>query len=78
MERFMTINPNSQPEATLQDVSEDLQGLAEKIDRLSSEQEKFNDRFANYQQATQWVVQLAFSLIASATVLVIITTVFKR
>ncbi|MCU0570902.1 MAG: hypothetical protein MUF49_30585 [Oculatellaceae cyanobacterium Prado106] len=37
-----------------------------------------NQKFDTYQQATQWVVQLAFSLIASATVLVIITTVFKR
>jgi hypothetical protein len=40
--------------------------------------ERSNERFATYQQATQWVVQLAFSLMASATITVIITAVFKR
>jgi hypothetical protein len=55
-----------------------LQDLADKLDRLASDQERFNDRFSNDQQATQWVVQLAFTLIASATLTVILTTVFKR
>lgn len=38
----------------------------------------FNERFDNYQKATQWVVALAFSLIASATVITIVTNVFQR
>jgi hypothetical protein len=38
----------------------------------------FNERFDNYQKATQWVVALAFSLIASATVITIISSVFRR
>ena len=48
------------------------------VDRLSTDNEKFNDRFSNYQQATQWVVQLAFTLIASATITVIITSVLRK
>lgn len=66
---FMTATP--EPEPTLKD-------LADKLDKLSADNEKFNDRFTNYQQATQWVVQLAFTLIASATVTVIITSVLRK
>jgi hypothetical protein len=38
----------------------------------------FNTKFDNYQKATQWVVALAFSLIASATVITIVSSVFYR
>jgi hypothetical protein len=38
---------------------------------------KFDERFGNYQQATQWVVQLAFSLIVSATIIVIVSNVLN-
>ena len=38
----------------------------------------FNEKFDNYQKATQWVVNLAFSLIASATILSIVYRVFPR
>jgi uncharacterized protein (DUF608 family) len=55
-----------------------LRDIVSKLDTLTSDVEKFNDRFSNYQQATQWVVQLAFTLIASATVTVIITSVLRR
>jgi len=79
----MTTSPN--PEPTLQDLSNNLQDLADKIDKLSEgndqfqlELDKFNDRFTNYQKATQWVVQLAFTLIASATLTIIITAVLRR
>ncbi|MBD2180249.1 hypothetical protein H6S82_15545 [Planktothrix sp. FACHB-1355] len=65
----MTSTPNNEP--TLADV-------IEKLDKLSNDVEKFNDRFTNYQQATQWVVQLAFTLIASATITVIITAVLRK
>ena len=64
----MTVKPDREP--TLTDV-------LEKINELSDEVKKFDDKFSNYQQATQWVVQLAFGLIASATVIVIITNVLK-
>ncbi len=49
-----------------------------RLQHIEDSAEKFNDRFANYQQATQWVIQLAFTLIASATVTVIVTSVLGR
>jgi predicted nuclease with TOPRIM domain len=52
--------------------------IREDVGQLKGEVERFNDRFISYQQATQWVVQLAFTLIASATITVIISAVFKR
>ncbi len=55
-----------------------LQNLSNKLDKLTTENEKFNDKFDNYQKATQWVVQLALTLIASATITVIISTVLSR
>ena len=65
-------------EATLEDVVEKLDHLSTVVDKLSRDSEKFNDRFSNYQQATQWVVQLAFTLIASATITIIITAVLRK
>jgi hypothetical protein len=60
-------------------ISDDrLDRIEQKLDQLSADNEKFNDRFSNYQQATQWVVQLAFTLIASATITVIITSVLRK
>jgi uncharacterized protein YoxC len=86
----MIATPSTEP--TLTDVIEKLDGLSTRVDTLSTrvdnlstrvdnlatDVEKFNDRFSNYQQATQWVVQLAFTLIASATITVIITSVLRR
>jgi hypothetical protein len=65
----MTTTPDEEP--TLADV-------IAKLDKLSTDVEKFNDRFSNYQQATQWIVQLAFTLIASATITIIISSVLRR
>jgi hypothetical protein len=79
----MIATPSTEP--TLTDVIEKLDGLSSRVDNLSSrvdnlatDVEKFNDRFSNYQQATQWVMQLAFTLIASATITVIIISVLRR
>jgi len=79
----MTSTTNKEP--TLADViekldklSSDVSQLSNRVDRLSNDSEKFNDRFSNYQQATQWVVQLAFTLIASATITIIITSVLRK
>lgn len=72
----MTATPNREP--TLTDVIERLDKLTDDVERLSTEVKRFDDRFADYRQATQWVVQLAFTLIASATITVIITTVFRK
>ena len=45
------------------------------VSEYKNEVRAFNQKFDTYQKATQWVVQLAFSLIAAATVTVIISTV---
>jgi hypothetical protein len=40
--------------------------------------DRSDERFEVYQKATQWVVQLAFGLIASATVTILITSIVRR
>jgi predicted nuclease with TOPRIM domain len=61
---------------------EDNQQRDQKFYKLFNEMIEENKqreaRFDTYQKATQWVVQLAFSLIASATITVIITSVFRK
>jgi len=75
----------STPEPTLRDIADkldrleaDVTALKGDVTTLKEDVMRFNDRFTNYQQATQWVVQLAFALIASATVTVVISSVFGR
>jgi len=79
----MTTTASNEP--TLADVIEKLDRLSNKVKKLSTSVEKtndqtdrFNDKFDRSQKATQWVVQLAFTLIASATITVIITSVFHK
>lgn len=55
-----------------------LDKLDHDVEQLSRDSERFNDRFGNYQQATQSLVNLAFGLIASATVITVVSSVFKR
>jgi hypothetical protein len=45
---------------------------------LRTDVEKSNEKFEIYRQATQSIVNLAFGLIASATVITVISSVFKR
>lgn len=66
------------PEPTLIDVINKLDGLTKDLDTLTQDVERSNERFGNYQQAVQWVVQLAFSLIASATITIIISSVLRK
>ncbi|GAC1462196.1 MAG: hypothetical protein NVS2B14_09710 [Chamaesiphon sp.] len=65
-------------EQKLDKLSTDVEHLSTHVEHLSTDVEKSNDRFTNYQQAMQWVVQLAFTLIASATITVIVTAVLRR
>ena len=55
-----------------------LDALNNDVKQISKDNEKFSDRFTNYQQATQSLVSLVFGLIASATVITVVSTVFKR
>lgn len=72
----MTATSDNEP--TLKDLANKLDHLSGDVEALSNEMKQSNERFADYRQATQWVVQLAFTLIASATITVIITSVFRR
>jgi len=69
---------STKTEPTLTDIVEKLDKLSAGFEKLSADSERFNERFSNYQQATQWVVQLAFTLIASATITIIITAIVRR
>lgn len=60
---------------------ENIKIILDRLDHIDAQlrrTESFDERFNNYQIATQWVVQLAFALIVSSTVTVIITAIFKR
>jgi tetrahydromethanopterin S-methyltransferase subunit B len=46
--------------------------------RLETKINTFNEKFDNYQKATQSLVNLAFGLIASATIVMIVSNVFIR
>jgi molecular chaperone GrpE (heat shock protein) len=72
----MTTTASNEP--TLADVIEKLDKLSADVEATNEKTDRFNDKFDNYQKATQWVVQLAFTLIASATITVIITSVFRK
>jgi hypothetical protein len=57
--------------------SDKLEQILKEIGQLR-EQARYNEKFEVYQNATQWVVQLAFSLIAAAVVTVIVSLVLRR
>ena len=63
---------------TTEDTQDNQQQILTELRELKKELEQFNQKFDNYQKATQWVVQLAFSLIAAATVTVIVSTVLGK
>ncbi len=65
-------------ERRIEDSALRFDSIEDKLETLSREVERSNDKFDNYQQATQWVVQLAFTLIASATITVIVSSVLSR
>ena len=46
--------------------------------RLEVKIDTFNEKFDNYQKATQSLVNLAFGLIASATIITVVANVFQR
>jgi hypothetical protein len=72
-------------EPTLLDVLNEVRSLGVKVDALevdvkatNTKVDVFNQRFSDYQQAVQWLLQLAFTLIASATITVIVSSVLRR
>ena len=55
-------------------LTENVNKLIEESERQRQEAKELGLRFGYYQQSTQAVVNLAFSLVASATISVFITT----
>jgi predicted PurR-regulated permease PerM len=62
----------------LESIAELKQEFKQLENRVDDKIDTFNERFDNYQKATQSLVSLAFSLIASATVITIVSSVFRR
>lgn len=58
--------------------SQAIKELREESKQLREDAKEQNIKFAAYQQASQWVVNLAFSLIAGATVIIVASAIFKR
>jgi hypothetical protein len=50
--------------------------LDKKIDEYKADVKLFNTKFDYYQQATQWVTVLSFTLILAATAITIFSSVF--
>jgi len=64
--------------ATERWTDEMMDKLAESVRELREESKELSIRFSAYQQASQWVVNLAFGLLATATITTIITAVFRK
>ncbi len=56
----------------------DIKENTDAIKLLREESKEQGIRFAAYQQSSQWVVNLAFALIASATVTTLASAIFRR
>ena len=59
-------------------LTEDIDQFRKESEELRKESKEQGLKFTYYQQATQWVVQLSFSLILAATITTIISAVVKR
>lgn len=59
-------------EALVEQTTQTVQQNALAIDKLTNDIGRFNDRLDNYEQGMRWVVQLAFALLISATVALVI------
>jgi molecular chaperone GrpE (heat shock protein) len=62
----------------LQQVLDSISELKGEFKELKTDVENFNDKFDNYQKASQQIVNLAFGLIVSATLITIVSSVFPR
>lgn len=64
-------------EALVEKNSQAIEQNNEAIDKLIEESKELSIRFSAYQQASQWVVNLAFGLLATATITTIVAAVVK-
>jgi predicted PurR-regulated permease PerM len=72
---LLGVNEMQVEQSELQQILESIQEIKTDVD---AKIDTFNEKFDNYQKSTQQVVNLAFSLIASATILSIVYRVFPR
>jgi hypothetical protein len=68
-----TPQPPTEPTLTgisgqLENITQRLEKVTQRIDGLGDKVDRFNDRLENYKQGMRWVVQMAFTLLISATV----------
>ncbi|HCQ23199.1 MAG TPA: hypothetical protein DIU28_17710 [Anabaena sp. UBA12330] len=54
------------------------QKILNSLEELKTDVAKSNEKFEVYRQATQSLVNLAFGLIASTTIITVVSSVFKR
>jgi hypothetical protein len=62
-------------ESTLEKLVTDIDHLAKDVELLKQETSKTNDRVEIYQKASQQVVNLAFSLVLTATITIIVQSI---
>jgi hypothetical protein len=62
----------------LDKLAETVKENADAIRDLRQETKEQGIRFVAYQQASQWVVNLAFGLLATATITTIVSAVVRR
>ena len=65
-------------EETLEKLVNNQEKLVKEQEKLVNEQEKFNIRIETYQKSSQQVVNLAFGLILTSTLAIIIPAVLNR
>jgi hypothetical protein len=63
---------------SISSLGKDVKDNTDAIKQLREESKEQGIRFAAYQQSSQWVVNLAFALIASATVTTLASAIFRR
>jgi hypothetical protein len=63
---------------SISNLGADVKENTDAIKQLREESKEQGIRFAAYQQSSQWVVNLAFALIASATVTTLASAIFRR
>jgi predicted peroxiredoxin len=63
---------------SISNLGEDVKENTDAIKQLREESKEQGIRFSACQQSSQWVVNLAFVLIASATVTTLASAIFRR
>lgn len=64
--------------ASLEKSLQETENLKVSVQELRNESKDLGTRFNYYQQSTQAIVNLAFSLVASATVAVFVSEILRR